>query len=174
MSATRAGSGSRSGGAGHVTGLIVGRFDPPHLGHSYMIEQATLHCEELVVFVNSSAERDVVPGDLRARWLAELHPEVRVDEVRHRLATDFSDEALWQRWMELFRSHWPHDEGPDVVFSSDPYVDELARRFEAVSLVVDADRETVPVSATMIRADPGAHLELVAPEVRAWIEQNWL
>ena len=38
----------------HPTGLIVGRFDPPHLGHSYMIESAAAQCERLVVFVNSS------------------------------------------------------------------------------------------------------------------------
>jgi hypothetical protein len=139
-----------------------------------MIERATAHCEELVVFVNSSVERDAVPGDLRARWLADLHPEVRVDEVRHRLWNDWEDEELWSRWMDLFRSHWPHDDGPHVVFSSDPYVDELARRFDAASVVVDADRAAVPISATMIRTDPVAHLEFVAPEVRAWIEQNWL
>lgn len=36
------------------TGLIVGRFDPPHLGHSLMIDRASAHCEELVVLVNSS------------------------------------------------------------------------------------------------------------------------
>ena len=152
----------------------MGRFDPPHLGHSYMIERADMHCDELVVFVNSSVERDAIPGALRARWLADLHPEVRVEELRHSLATDFDDEALWQRWMDLFRSNWPHDDGPHVVFSSDPYVDELARRFDATAIVVDPDRSAVPISATMIRTDPGAHLHLVAPEVRAWIEQNWL
>lgn len=158
----------------HATGLIVGRFDPPHLGHSYMIERAAGHCDELVVFVNSSTERDAVPGDLRAGWLADLHPEVRVEEVPHRLATDFADEDLWRSWMELFRAHWPHGEGPHVVFSSDPYVDELARRFDAASVVVDADRATVPVSATMIRDDPAAHLDFVASPVRDWIEANWL
>lgn len=158
----------------HATGLIVGRFDPPHRGHSYMIERAVAQCDELVVFVNSSHERDAVPGDLRAGWLAELHPEATVLEVRHQLATDFSDEELWVRWMDLFRSRWPHHEGPHAVFSSDGYVDEIARRFGAVAVVVDAERSSVPVSATMIRSDPGAHLEFVAPDVRVWIEANWL
>ena len=30
-----------SSAALYPTGLIVGRFDPPHLGHSFMIDQAT-------------------------------------------------------------------------------------------------------------------------------------
>ena len=158
----------------HLTGLIVGRFDPPHLGHSYMIDRAAERCSELVVYVNSSVERDAVPGPLRAGWLTDLHPHVHVREVRHSLRTDFDDPDLWERWMELFRSEWPHDSGPDAVFSSDPYVTELADRFGATAVVVDADRAAVPVSATMIRADPGAHLDRVAPPVRTWIRSNWL
>ena len=158
----------------HPTGLIVGRFDPPHLGHSYMIERAAERCTRLVVFVNSSAERDAAPGDLRAGWLAELHPEVEVREVRHRLHTDFDDEELWGQWMELFRRHWPHDEGPHAVFSSDPYVDELAQRFGAEAVVVDAERATVPISATMVRTAPASHLDRLAPNVREWVAANWL
>jgi HTH-type transcriptional regulator, transcriptional repressor of NAD biosynthesis genes len=162
--------GSRS----HPTGLIVGRFDPPHLGHSHMIEWAAQRCETLVVFVNTSPERDTAPGELRARWLAELHPDVTVIEVRHRLGTDFDDEELWAKWMALFGEMWPHDDGPHVVFSSDGYVVELASRFGADHVVVDADRATVPISATQIREDPASHLHHLAPPVRVWVEANWL
>jgi HTH-type transcriptional regulator, transcriptional repressor of NAD biosynthesis genes len=158
----------------HATGLIVGRFDPPHSGHSHMIEWAAQRCAALVVYVNTSPDRDAAPGDLRARWLAELHPEVTVIEVPHRLATDFADEALWTRWMALFTEMWPHDEGPHAVFSSDDYVVELASRFGADHVVVDAERITVPISATQIRQDPARHLHRLAPPVRAWVETNWL
>ncbi len=158
----------------HATGLIVGRFDPPHLGHSYMIEWAAARSDRLVVFVNSSSERDTAPGALRAAWLSDLHPDVTVIEVRHGLGTDFDDEDLWERWMALFRDHWPHDGGPHAVFSSDAYVVELAARFDAVHVVVDADRVTVPISATQIREHPADHLDRLAPSVRAWVESNWL
>jgi NadR type nicotinamide-nucleotide adenylyltransferase len=156
------------------TGLIIGRFDPPHLGHSFLIEQAAARCDRLVVYVNSSAARDAAPGKLRARWLADLHPDVTVIEVVHDLPTDFGDEELWLRWIELFRSHWPHESGPDVVFSSDPYVAELARRLGAEPVVVDADRVNVPISATMVRNDPAAHLAMLAPPVREWVEAKWV
>jgi NadR type nicotinamide-nucleotide adenylyltransferase len=155
------------------TGLIVGRFDPPHLGHSYLIDQAASRCERLAVFVNSGP-RDAVPGSRRVDWLAELHPAVTIVEVVHDLPTDFADEALWRRWIELFRAHWPYERGPDVVFSSDRYVDELARRLGAAAVVVDADRVIVPVSATMVRENPAAHLHRLAPPVRTWVEENWL
>jgi len=161
-----------------ATGLIVGRFDPPHLGHSFMIEWAQRRCDRLVVFVNSSAERDAAPGAHRSRWLRELHGTddgtVTVVEVRHSLATDFDDEDLWRRWIELFRSHWPHGDGPHAVFSSDEYVVELAHRLGAEHVVVDAERTSVPISATDVRNDPGRHLDRLAPPVRAWVETNWL
>ena len=69
------------------SGLIVGRFNPPHLGHSFMIDWAAERVERLVVFVNTR-DGELVPGELRAAWLAELHPDVIVVEVRHDLDTE--------------------------------------------------------------------------------------
>jgi cytidyltransferase-like protein len=162
-----------SPGERHPTGLIVGRFDPPHLGHSYLVEQAAARCDRLVVYVNSGP-RDAAPGSLRAAWLAELHPDVTVLELRHDLPTDFGDEELWARWMAMFRDHWPHEVGPHAVFSSDAYVSPLAERFGAVAVTVDAERIAVPVSATMIRTDPAAHLDRLAAPVRAWVAAHWV
>jgi hypothetical protein len=138
-----------------------------------MVEWAGARTDRLVVFVNSRADRDAAPGELRSQWLQELHPDVRVVEVRHRLDTDWGDEDLWRRWIELFRSHWPYETGPHAVFSSDPYVSPLADRLGAVAVAVDPDRATVPVSATMVRSEPSAHLHRLAPSVRAWVEANW-
>ena len=154
-----------------ATGLIIGRFCPPHLGHSHLIRSAASQVDALVVFVNTR-DGEPVPGELRAGWLAELHPEATVVEVRHALDTDFDDPELWDRWMELLRDHWPLPEGPDVIFSSEGYGGELARRFGADSVAVDPGRTTVPVSATMIREAPLDHLDHLAPPVRAWVE-DW-
>lgn len=159
--------------AGERTGLIVGRFDPPHLGHSFLIDSAADQCDRLVVYVNSR-HTDAAPGRLRAAWLADLHRDVSVVEVVHDLDTDWNDESLWARWIALFRSHWPQEAGPDVVFSSEGYSAELARRLGAEPIVVDQDRVNVPISATMIRTDPAAHLDHLAAPVRAWVEANWV
>ena len=156
-----------------ATGLIIGRFNPPHLGHSFMIDWAAERCDHLVVFVNTR-DGELVPGELRAGWLAELHPNATVVEVRHDLDNDFADQELWARWMTLLRSRWPHEVGPHAVFSSDPYVSELAQRFGAEPVVVDAERATVPISATQVREAPADHLDRLAPPVRTWVEANLL
>jgi cytidyltransferase-like protein len=158
----------------YSTGLIVGRFDPPHLGHSHMIDWATARTDHLVVYVNSSFARDTVPGELRATWLSETHPGIEVRVVRHSLDTDWNDEELWAKWIELFRAHWPHETGPHAVFSSDEYVAGIAQRLDADPVTVDPERATVPITATQIRDEPAEHLDKVTPPVRQWIESNWL
>jgi hypothetical protein len=60
------------------------------------------------------------------------------------------------------------------VFSSDPYIDQLADRFGAEAIVVDAERRAVPISATQIRQAPADHLDRLAPAVRQWVEVNLL
>ena len=57
-----------------------------------------------------------------------------------------------------------------VVFSSEPYGNEIARRFGARAVAVDPSRTAVPVSATLIRERPLEHLHFLAPPVRAWVE----
>lgn len=153
------------------TGLIVGRFHPPHLGHSWFIDEASQRCRRLVVFVNTRVG-ETVPGELRAQWLAGLHPKVTVRQVAHDLDTDWNDDELWAKWIALFRAHWPHESGPDVVFSSDSYVSELSRRLGAQAVVVDEPRVNVPISATQIRNDPLGNLGMLAPVVREWVESN--
>ena len=138
-----------------------------------MIDWAAQRVDQLVVFVNTRAG-ELVPGSLRWRWLAELHPDVTVVELRHELDTNFDDEGLWARWMALFRSHWPLEAGPHAIFSSDPYVRGIASRFAAEAVVVDADRLAVPISSTMIREAPADHLDRLAPPVRAWVAANLL
>lgn len=138
-----------------------------------MIEWARQRCEKVVVFVNTR-DGEAFPGEMRARWLQTLHPEVSVIQVVHELGNDWNDEDLWAKWIALFRSKWPLETGPHVVVSSDFYIAELARRLGAEPLVCDPERVNVPISATAIRHDPMTHLAMVAPVVREWIEANYL
>jgi hypothetical protein len=121
--------------------------------------------DKLTVIVFSKPD-EAVPGELRARWLAGLHPAVRVVPVPTTLVTDWSDPLIWDQWIALIRTIVPN--GPDVVFSSEPYGDEVARRLGARHVCVDPERTEVPISATAIRADPLAHLDRLAPPVRDW------
>src|SRR5580765_5896195 len=58
-------------------GLIVGKFYPPHRGHNHLIDTARLHVDHLSVIVCRKPNEDP-PGDLRAAWLRQIHPDVNV------------------------------------------------------------------------------------------------
>lgn len=147
------------------TGLIIGKFMPPHLGHLHLIEQARARVERLTVIL-FTRPRDPIPGELRLCWLRELLPGVTVLRIEQDLPVDFQSPAVWEQWIEAIRSVYPA--GPSLVFSSEDYGEELARRLRARDVLVDRDRSQVPVSATMIRERPEKYGHFLPPCVRGF------
>ncbi len=148
-----------------VTGLIIGKFLPPHRGHHYLIDYARARVDQLTLILFSKAA-EPIPGWRRAGWLRELYPTVPVRHITDEHPMDFASDAVWQLWVASIRRVYPH--GPDLVFSSEAYGAELARRLGARSILVDVARQEVPISGSLIRAEPLAYWDSLAPCVRAY------
>jgi NadR type nicotinamide-nucleotide adenylyltransferase len=142
-------------------GLIVGKFMPPHLGHSVLIDAARGQCDELTVFVCNMAGQ-TIPGELRASWLREMHPDVTVRLIDD-LPPEHDTSEHWARYATRLLGG-----APDVIFTSEVYGDDFARIAGCEHVRVDVARSGVSISATMIRAEPLAHLRFLAPCVRAY------
>src|SRR5437667_8778357 len=56
-----------------TTGMLLGKFFPPHLGHIYLGEFAARFADRLTIVV-CSLNREPIPGELRLRWVRELFP----------------------------------------------------------------------------------------------------
>jgi NadR type nicotinamide-nucleotide adenylyltransferase len=147
------------------TGLIIGKFLPPHAGHQYLIETARRQVETLTVIVFSKAA-EPIPGALRAAWLRGLYPTLSIQHVDREGPVDFDDDGAWAFWVGAIRA--AHPRPVDVVFSSEAYGHELARRLGARHVLVDGDRTHVPVSGRQIRADPLAQWEALPTPVRLY------
>jgi HTH-type transcriptional regulator, transcriptional repressor of NAD biosynthesis genes len=157
--------------SGH--GLIVGKFYPPHAGHHHLIAVAAAACRRVTVVV-APASTDSIPLDLRLAWLREAHaatPWVRFVGVIDDHRIDYDDPAVWDAHCALF-ARAIGDDPVDTVFTSEPYGDELARRFAADNVSVDPRRHAYPVSGTAVRADPVAHWRHLTPAVRAWLTRR--
>lgn len=145
-------------------GVVIGKFYPPHRGHSYLINTASAGCEHLVVIV-CGRPTDKIPGSIRGEWLKELHPlaEVMVIDDRY----DESDSRVWAentvRWL---------GRAPDVVFTSEDYGDRYAGLMGSQHVCVDKPRNTVAISGTAIRNDPFAHWDFIDPPVRGWFAKR--
>ncbi len=141
-------------------GLVIGKFLPPHAGHSLLMNAALAASDGVVVIVCERSDDDI-PGALRARWIEELHPAARVIVVDDHY--DPHDSRLWaentKRWLGRC---------PDTVFTSESYGEAFAAHLGARHVCVDRHRRTVPTSGTAVRSDPFANWEWISPPVRGW------
>jgi HTH-type transcriptional regulator, transcriptional repressor of NAD biosynthesis genes len=146
-------------------GLVLGKFLPYHAGHAHLIRTARAAVDELVVLV-CSVQREPVPGALRFRWVRDSHADCHVVHVAEEVPQAPEDDpAFWPIWTDLIARYAGTI---DTVFTSESYGDALARCIGARHVSVDPSRLTVPVSGTMIRADPLRHWEFLPTQVRPY------
>ena len=146
--------------------MILGKFYPPHRGHLSLISYARERTHKLTVIIGS-LKRETIPGELRFRWLRELCPGVEVLHLTDENPQEPHEHPdFWNIWTRSIRGIYPR--GPEVLFSSEHYGDRLAQCLGARHVMVDQDRNTVPVSATMIRNDPYGNWEYLPPPVKGY------
>lgn len=145
-------------------GVVIGKFYPPHRGHKLLIDTASAQSEPVTVIV-CAKPTDTIPGDVRGRWLQEIHPEVHVMVIDDRY--DENDSRIWAentiRWL---------GRAPAVVFTSEDYGERYAALMGARHVSVDRARTRVPISATAVRNDAAAHWDFLEPAVRGWFAKR--
>jgi HTH-type transcriptional regulator, transcriptional repressor of NAD biosynthesis genes len=146
------------------TGVVIGKFLPPHHGHSYLIDTACSAAENVVVIV-CGRDEDPIPALVRAGMLRELHPHATVVVTPDDIPAD-DDAATSRAWAA--RTVVLLGCAPDVVFSSEEYGPRYAGFMRARHVSVDPGRRRFPISGTAVRADPWAYAAFLAPVVRAW------
>ncbi len=139
-------------------GLVIGKFYPPHKGHSYLIGQALAQSDQVDVLVCDSP-RYRIPAVERARWIQELHPDATVHVIPDIDKDD--DSKAWAKHTMEFLGY-----APDVVFSSEAYGATYAAFMGAEHIEVDKKRVTVPISASRIRPDVLKQWEFLSNVVR--------
>ena len=147
--------------------LVLGRFDPPHVGHAYLLAAARAATEKRVTVCVFSRKGDFVPGESRVNALRELlrHQKATVHEVP--VDEDFTTGSPEpKRWAQWFRStSFQNDVG--VLVSSDPNAEAFATEVGLEFLLVDPTRQQFPISSTTIRADPWASWNAMLPPLHA-------
>src|SRR5258708_20737980 len=137
-----------------ATGMLLGKFMPPHMGHVYLVEFASRYVDQLTVVV-CSLESEPIPGRLRFGWMKELFPFDNVVHLTERLPQEPSEHAdFWALWKASMERILPCR--PDFVFASEEYGWKLAEVLGAQFVPVDRERGAVPVSRTTIRTNPMA------------------
>ena len=154
------------------SGMLLGKFLPPHRGHQYMIDFARRGVDELTVFV-CTIERESIPGRLRYEWMRDhFGGDVRIVHCtdENPQAPEDDPEHFWPIWRHSLLSRL--ERPPDIVFASEAYGVRLAAELGAAFVPVDPLRETVPIAARWIVEDPLRWADYILPEARPYFTQR--
>lgn len=135
-------------------GFVIGKFMPPHRGHIQLVEFAKTWVDTLYVVVEA-IEGEPIPSSLRYSWMKELFPDccvIHLETFQPQNPDDTPD--FWSIWKQTLQRVLPQP--IDIVFASEPYGKPLAEVLDASFVPVDIARQSIPVSATMIRENPVA------------------
>lgn len=145
------------------TGLVAGKFDPPHRGHALLIDTARIKNARVIVLVFDYAGQ-TVPVAQRVGWLREIHPGVDV-----RVLPTFNYLRLTPEDAKVEAAHVREllGEPVDVLYTSEDYGAMIAAELGAVHFMVDRERAMVPITGTMVRRSPAMMLQWLEPCVRA-------
>ncbi len=175
-------------------GLVVGKFSPLHRGHEWLIRQAQLACQELLVLGYSQPELPGCDAARRQRWLEEAFPSLRVlvlDDARlaalclerglapRRIPPNEAAEAVQRDFVGWLCTHLLQVV-VDAVFTSEGYGDGFAAALtgwfrqhvegytaRVAHVCVDRERRQVPISGTRLRLDPHAQRRFLDRSVYA-------
>lgn len=148
------------------TGMLLGKFLPPHYGHVYLGDFARHFVKKLTIVVGT-LKCEPIPGQLRFEWMRQLFPGVNVVHLDEELPQDPSEHPdFWHLWKTALQRILPCR--PEVIFASEPYGQKLAEVLGGRFIPVNPDRSIRPVSGTAVRTDPFHHWDLIPPPVRAW------
>ncbi|OCG01404.1 hypothetical protein A9G12_02320 [Gilliamella sp. wkB112] len=160
----------------HKIGLIFGKFYPLHCGHIYLIEKAMSQVDELHIMLGCEATRDKqlfeksrLPKQPqvsdRFSWLQETFKN------RHNIHVHVLNEAGieyypngWRDWSERVKCILDEYKiKPTVVFTSELQdIENHQLYFGCPVVIIDADREFMPISATAIRENPYKNWSFIA------------
>ncbi|AYL95815.1 AAA family ATPase [Mucilaginibacter celer] len=139
-----------------TNGFVFGKFLPFHKGHEALIRFALSKCDFVTVLICCS-DKEVLPGDVRQRWIGESFAGIHQLEIRifNYLESELPNTSQSSRkvsavWARQFKTLLP---GYTVVITSEPYGAFVAGFMNIKHIPFDPDRSRFSISASAIRSD---------------------
>ena len=163
-----------------TTGLIIGKFMPPTMGHKFLIDFGVEYCGaipcddfgtphpclDVVVGYHS---HEPISGSMRVEALREHYEgKANIISLPNNLPdypTPETEQQFWNEWTAALQRATGKTRY-DYVFASEHYGVRLAKQFGAQYIPVDVGRRTVMISATIVRSSIAENWEYVLPEFR--------
>ena len=147
----------------YKSGVVIGKFMPLHKGHLHMLEFAKNSCQKLTILVDHLVG-ETIPVEKRVEILKESFPDanITIKPMSKHMPQDPSEHSLfWNIWEEEIASQTPDD--LDVIVGAMDYIKDLSKLLMIDFLMIDKQRDFVPISATQIRENPLENWSFLAP-----------
>ncbi|KZZ19038.1 hypothetical protein A3752_15790, partial [Oleiphilus sp. HI0081] len=170
-------------------GLVVGKFSPLHKGHEYLIQNAFNQCEDVVVISYSRPEFPSCSAKIREHWIKSVFPSASVLCVDAATVESWRAHSAWNLPMpsnseaDHMHRHFTYrllsykfGLEVDAVFTSEEYGDGFAQFLSDPAtgfgspvehVCVDLNRETYPVSGSLMRSTRNQDNGLIDQSVQA-------
>ena len=116
-------------------GLVIGRFQPFHFGHKYLIEKALELCEKIIIGIGSSNKNDEInpySADTRVEFLKKFVKEEGLEKRVYKILKlyDNPDNDVW--FENLLKQTGPFD----VTIGNNPWNNGIIERHGINSVTV--------------------------------------
>lgn len=150
----------------HKTGLAIMRAQPFHMGHESVIRQMLDQCETVVVLLGSAQESRTAKNPFTVAERKQMIENVFERNVLISAIADLGNIKLWAGY--VLANVWKKwGVVPDAYYSG---TEQDGLCFADAGLkFVRVYRQTIPVSATQIRANPDANIQFVNPVNRTMV-----
>lgn len=132
-------------------GFTIGKFAPFHKGHAYLIETALNEMDEFYVVVYDTPEFNI-DIDTKFKWITKKFPTVKIlkayDSPKKIGLDDESVKIQMEYLKEIIK-----DIDVGYFYSSEEYGKYVAKYLNIENRVVDKERETFPISGTLLRGN---------------------
>lgn len=159
-------------------GLIPGRFAPLHKGHQIMFDKAKKEMDEVIILIFNTNDINV-PLNVRADWIRKLYPEFIVVEGKNcpdgkKYAYELGQKCAY--YQNKYIKNIIQQYNITHLYHSVTYGKSVSKALDAVEIMVDLDRNQIPISGTMIRNNCEMYKdyldEYVYKEYKKYIEKE--
>lgn len=130
-------------------GFTIGKFAPLHKGHQLVLETALKEMDEVYCVVYDT---DIIDIDVtqRAEWIKRLYPKVHILYAYDSTKQYGLDEKSVNIQMK-YLSSIIKDIPVTHFYNSELYGEKVAKYLRIENRVVDLEKKSIPINATIIR-----------------------
>lgn len=151
------------------TGVVIGKFMPPHLGHEYLFNFASLYCDELYILVDNFFGQ-TLSTSIRIDIIKKLMPNVHVLTFANFMPQDPTTDKFWDIWKHGIES--TVGKQINVLIAAMDYGTQLSNVLNCTFIPIDIERNSIPISATMIRENPFKYWDfLTSPAKELYVKR---